>query len=74
MRFFYLVILTLIVLSLYLIDRGKKKRYVYMVQSGIMNYNGCAAGAKAMVKEEIFPFINTIRLVERIAKMIGEAK
>jgi hypothetical protein len=52
----------------------QKKRYVYMVQSGIMNYNGCAAGAKAMVKEEIFPFIDTIRLVERVAKMIGEAK
>ena len=74
MRFFYLVILTLIILSLYLIDRGKKKRYVFMVQSGIMNYNGCEAGAKAMVKEEIFPFIDTIRLVERVAKMFGEAK
>jgi len=45
-----------------------------MVQSGIMNYNGCEAGAKAMVKEEIFPFIDTIRLVERVAKMFGEAK
>jgi len=45
-----------------------------MVQSGIMNYNGCAAGAKAMVKEEIFPFIDIIRLVERVTKMIGEAK
>jgi hypothetical protein len=45
-----------------------------MVQSGIMNYNGCAAGAKAMVKKEIFPFIDTIRLVERVAKMIGRAK
>ena len=27
-----------------------------------------------MVKEEIFPFVDTIRLVERNAKMIGEAK
>jgi hypothetical protein len=35
---------------------------------------GVAAGAKAMVKEEIFPFIDTIRLVERVTKMIGEAK
>jgi len=27
-----------------------------------------------MVKEEIFPFIDIIQLVERDAKMIGEAK
>jgi hypothetical protein len=45
-----------------------------MVQSGIMNYNGCAAGAKAMVKEEIFPFIDTIRLVEPDAKTAGGGK
>ncbi len=42
-----------------------KKRYVYMVQSGIMNYKGTTAGA-GMLEEKISEFIGSIRAIEGV--------